>query len=153
VYINIAAAGDDIYRRLCKALGADHLVADPLYATGRARSDNRDSLNEAIEAITRGKTSAEWIDVLNKASVPSGPIYKMNEVFEDAQVKHLAMTRTVPHPVLGDVEVVGQPIELSRTPWSIRRATPEPGEHTDAVLAELGYGAEEIAALHASKVV
>jgi crotonobetainyl-CoA:carnitine CoA-transferase CaiB-like acyl-CoA transferase len=152
-YINIAAAGDDIYRRLCKALGADHLVADPLYATGRARSDNRDSLNEAIEAITRGKTSAEWIDVLNKASVPSGPIYKMNEVFEDAQVKHLAMTRTVPHPVLGDVEVVGQPIELSRTPWSIRRATPEPGEHTDAVLAELGYGAEEIAALHASKVV
>jgi crotonobetainyl-CoA:carnitine CoA-transferase CaiB-like acyl-CoA transferase len=152
-YINIAAAGDDIYRRLCKALGADHLVADPLYATGRARSDNRDSLNEAIEAITRGKTSAEWIDVLNQASVPSGPIYKMNEVFEDAQVKHLAMTRTVPHPVLGDVEVVGQPIELSRTPWSIRRATPEPGEHTDAVLAELGYSAEEIAALHAGKVV
>jgi crotonobetainyl-CoA:carnitine CoA-transferase CaiB-like acyl-CoA transferase len=152
-YINIAAAGDDIYRRLCKALGADHLVADPLYATGRARSDNRDSLNEAIEAITRGKTSAEWIDVLNQASVPSGPIYKMNEVFEDAQVKHLAMTHTVPHPVLGDVEVVGQPIELSRTPWSIRRATPEPGEHTDAVLAELGYSAEEIAALHAGKVV
>jgi crotonobetainyl-CoA:carnitine CoA-transferase CaiB-like acyl-CoA transferase len=152
-YINIAAAGDDIYRRLCKALGADHLVADPLYATGRARSDNRDSLNEAIEAITRGKTSAEWIDALNQASVSSGPIYKMNEVFEDAQVKHLAMTRTVPHPVLGDVEVVGQPIELSRTPWSIRRATPEPGEHTDAVLAELGYSAEEIAALHAGKVV
>jgi crotonobetainyl-CoA:carnitine CoA-transferase CaiB-like acyl-CoA transferase len=85
--------------------------------------------------------------------VPSGPIYKMNEVFADPQVKHLGMTRVVPHKVIGDVEVIGQPIELSRTPWSIRSATPEAGEHTDAVLTELGYSAEEIAALHAGKVV
>jgi crotonobetainyl-CoA:carnitine CoA-transferase CaiB-like acyl-CoA transferase len=152
-YINIAAAGDDIYRRLCRALDADHLATDPLYATGRARSDNRDRLNETIESITRGRTSAAWIEALNKAGVPSGPIYRMNEVFDDPQVKHLNITRTVPHKVLGDVEVVGQPIELSRTPWSIRSATPEPGEHTDAVLAELGYSAEEIASLHAGKVV
>jgi formyl-CoA transferase len=152
-HINIAAAGDDIYRRFCRAIGADHLAADPLFATGRARSANRDALNEAIGAIIRGKTSADWIEALNAAGVPSGPIYAMDQVFADAQVKHLAMTRTVAHPVLGDVEVVGQPIELSRTPWSVRSATPEPGEHTDAVLAELGYGAEEIAALRASKVV
>ena len=152
-YINIAAAGDDIYRRLCKAIAADHLATDPLFATGRARSANRDALNEAIGAITPTKTSAEWIEALNKAGVPSGPIYKMNEVFADPQVKHLAMTRTVQHPVIGDVEVIGQPIELSRTPWSIRSATPEPGEHTDAVLAELGYGADAIAKLRAGKVV
>jgi crotonobetainyl-CoA:carnitine CoA-transferase CaiB-like acyl-CoA transferase len=152
-YINIAAAGDDIYRRLCKALGAEHLAADPLYATGRVRSKNRDALNEAIEAITRGRTSADWIEMLNKAGVPSGPIYKMNEVFADPQVKHLAMTRTVPHKVLGEVEVIGQPIELSRTPWSIRSATPEAGEHTDTVLAELGYSVEEISKLRAGKVV
>ncbi len=152
-YINIAAAGDDIYRRLCKALGADHLAVDPLYATGRVRSQNRDALNEAIGAITVAKTSADWIETLNKAGVPSGPIYKMNEVFADPQVKHLAMTRVVPHGVLGDVEVIGQPIELSRTPWSIRSATPEAGEHTDAVLAELGYSTDEIARLHEGKVV
>jgi crotonobetainyl-CoA:carnitine CoA-transferase CaiB-like acyl-CoA transferase len=152
-YINIAAAGDDIFRRLCKALGAEHLQADPLFATGRARSDNRDTLNEAIEAITRGKGSAAWIEALNQASVPCGPIYSMNEVFADPQVKHLGMTRIVPHQVLGDVEVIGQPIELSRTPWSIRSATPEPGEHTDNVLTELGYSQEEIARLHAGKVV
>jgi crotonobetainyl-CoA:carnitine CoA-transferase CaiB-like acyl-CoA transferase len=85
--------------------------------------------------------------------VPCGPIYKMNEVFADPQVKHLGITRTVPHKVLGDVEVIGQPIELSRTPWSIRSASPEPGEHTDAVLTELGYSADEIAALHAARVV
>jgi crotonobetainyl-CoA:carnitine CoA-transferase CaiB-like acyl-CoA transferase len=152
-YINIAAAGDDIYRRLCKALSAEHLASDPLYATGRARSQNRDALNEAIGAITRAKTSSDWIEALNKAGVPSGPIYRMNEVFADPQVKHLGMTRTVPHKVLGDVEVVGQPIELSRTPWSIRSATPEAGEHTDTVLGELGYSLEEIAALHAEEVV
>ena len=152
-YINIAAAGDDIYRRLCKALGAEHLFSDPMYLTGRARSQNRDSLNEAIGALTVAKTSADWIEALNKAGVPSGPIYKMNEVFADPQVKHLGMTRVVPHPVLGDVEVIGQPIELSRTPWSIRSATPEAGEHTDAVLTELGYSAEEIARLHEGKVV
>ncbi len=152
-YINIAAAGDDIYRRLCKALGAEHLFSDPMYSTGRARSQNRDSLNEAIGAFTVAKTSADWIETLNKAGVPSGPIYKMNEVFADPQVKHLGMTRVVPHPVLGDVEVIGQPIELSRTPWSIRSATPEAGEHTDAVLTELGYSAEEIARLHEGKVV
>jgi crotonobetainyl-CoA:carnitine CoA-transferase CaiB-like acyl-CoA transferase len=152
-HINIAAAGDDIYRRLCKALGAEHLITDPLFATGQARSDNRDQLNETIEAITRGRTSAEWIEALNKASVPSGPIYRMNEVFADPQVKHLNITRTVPQTVLGDVEVIGQAIELSRTPWSVRSAAPELGEHTDAVLAELGYSADEIAALHARKVV
>ena len=115
--------------------------------------DNRDALNEAIGAITRDKTSADWIEALNMASVPSGPIYKMNEVFADPQVEHLAMTRVVPHAVLGEVEVVGQPIELSRTPWSIHSASPEPGEHTDTVLAELGYEPKEIAALRASNVV
>jgi len=152
-HINIAAAGNDIYQRCCKALDAPHLANDPLFVSGKSRSDNRDALNEAIEAITRTRTSAEWIERLNAAGVPSGPIYRMNEVFEDPQVRHLKITRTVPHKVLGDVEVVGQAVELSRTPWSVRSATPEPGEHTDAVLTELGYGAAEIAALRQKKVV
>jgi crotonobetainyl-CoA:carnitine CoA-transferase CaiB-like acyl-CoA transferase len=152
-YINIAAAGNDIYNRLCRALGAPQLATDARFTTGKLRLENREILNETIEAITRGKTSAQWIDKLNAEGVPSGPIYKMNEVFDDPQVKHLGITRKVPHKVLGDVEVIGQAIELSRTPWSIRSATPEPGEHTDAVLSELGYGEAEIAALHAAKVV
>src|ERR1700733_4502565 len=152
-YINIAAAGDDLFRRLCKAINTNEWATDPRYATGRARSENRDALNEAIGAITRHKTSADWIEALNKAGVPSGPIYKMNEVFADPQVKHLAMTRTVPHKVLGEVEVIGQPIELSRTPWSVRSATPEAGEHTDAILSELGYSTDEIARMRGGKVV
>ena len=152
-YINIAAAGNEIYRRLCEALERPELAGDPRYATGKARSDNRDALNAEIEVITRGRTSADWIEALNKAGVPSGPIYKMNEVFDDPQVRHLGITRTVQHPVLGNVEVIGQAIELSRTPWSVRSATPEAGEHTDAVLGELGYSAGDIAGLRAKKVV
>jgi len=152
-HINIAAAGDDIYRRCCKALDAPQLASDPDFATGAVRSRNRDRLNEAIEAITRSRTSADWIERLNAAGVPCGPIYKMNEVFADPQVQHLGIARSVPHKVLGAVEVIGQAVELSRTPWSIRSATPEAGEHTDAILAELGYAASDIEKLRAAKVV
>jgi crotonobetainyl-CoA:carnitine CoA-transferase CaiB-like acyl-CoA transferase len=152
-HINIAASGDDIYRRFCKAVDAPQLLDDPRYATGGERSKNRDALNAAIGEIIKGRSSAAWIDALNAAGVPCGPIYKMNEVFADPQVKHLNITRKVPHKALGDVEVIGQPIELSRTPWSIRSATPEAGEHTGEILAELGYAAADIDSLRAKKVV
>ena len=152
-HINIAAAGDEIFARFCKALDAPEMASDPAYATGTARSDNRDRLNAAIEAITRTRPSAEWIERLNKAGVPSGPINHINEVFDDPQVKHLNITRRVPHKVLGEVEVVGQAIELSRSKWSVRSATPEQGEHTDAILSELGYAAADIAHLHETGVV
>ena len=152
-HINIAASGNEIYGRFCKAIGAPELAADPDFATGAQRSKNRARLNAAIAAVTRTRGSAEWIERLNAAGVPCGPINRIDQVFADPQVQHLNVTRRVPHPVLGEVEVVGQAVELSRTPWSVRSATPEAGEHTDAVLAELGYGKAEIAALRARKVV
>ncbi len=152
-YMNIGAAGEAIYRRFCKVLDAPALATDPGFATNADRSKNRARLNEAIGAITRHRTTAEWIDLLNEAGVPCGPIYSLDQVFADPQVKHLNITRHVQHEVLGDVEVVGQAVELSRTPWSVRSATPEPGEHTDAILRELGYGDAEIAGLRERKVV
>jgi crotonobetainyl-CoA:carnitine CoA-transferase CaiB-like acyl-CoA transferase len=152
-YMNIGAAGEAIYRRFCKVIDAPLLASDPDFATNADRSKNRARLHEAISAITRGRTTAAWIDLLNQAGVPCGPIYRMDEVFADPQVRHLNITRQVRHKVLGDVEVVGQAIELSRTPWSVRSASPEPGEHTDDVLRELGYDAAEIAGLRERKVV
>ncbi|MDE2517301.1 MAG: CoA transferase [Rhodospirillales bacterium] len=152
-HINIAASGDDIFRRFCKAMGKPELAADPAYATGRARSTNRDALNAVIAEMTRSDTSANWIAKLNAAGVPCGPIYKMNEVFADPQVQHLGIVRHVQHPTLGDQAVIGQPITLSRSEWSIRSASPEPGADTDAILGELGYDKGEIAALHAAKAV
>jgi crotonobetainyl-CoA:carnitine CoA-transferase CaiB-like acyl-CoA transferase len=152
-YMNIGAAGEAIYQRFCKVINAPQLANDPDFATNADRSKNRTRLHEAISAITRERTTAAWIDLLNESGVPCGPIYQMNEVFADPQVKHLNITRHVQHKTLGDVEVVGQAVELSRTPWSVRTATPEPGEHTDAVLHELGYDDAAIAGLRERKAV
>src|SRR4051812_42768241 len=152
-YMNIGAAGEAIYQRFCKVIDAPELATDPAFATNAARSENRGRLNEAISAITRKRTTAAWIELLNEAGVPCGPIYRMNEVFADPQVKHLNISRHVQHKVLGDVEVVGQAVELSRTPWSVRSASPEPGEHTDEILHDLGFDHTTIAALREHKVV
>ena len=152
-HINIAAAGNDIYRRLCVALGQPELADHPDYNTDKKRSANRKPLNAAISEVTRTKTSADWIDSLNQAGVPSGPIYQMDEVFADPQVQHLNLTRKIPHPTLGNVEVIGQPIELSRSKWEIRTPTPEAGEHTDTILANLGYDPAAIAGLRERRVV
>ncbi|HXW27102.1 MAG TPA: CoA transferase [Xanthobacteraceae bacterium] len=152
-HINIAAAGTHIYRRFCEAIGAPQLIDHPDYATDKLRSKNRAGMNKAIAEITRSKSSREWIDILNKAGVPCGPIYKMDEVFADPQVRHLHMAAPVHHPRLGDIEVVAQAVELSRTPSGVRYPTPEKGEHTDEVLGELGFDAAAIADLRKHKVV
>jgi crotonobetainyl-CoA:carnitine CoA-transferase CaiB-like acyl-CoA transferase len=152
-HINIAAAGEVMFARLCKAMGFPELIDDPHYKTGPARSANRAALNERIAEVTRTDSSAAWVDRLNAAEVPCGPIYAMNEVFADPQVKHLGMAQAVEHPTLGRTELVGQAIKLSRTPAKLETATPAFGEHTDEVLGELGYDASKISDLRARKVV
>jgi crotonobetainyl-CoA:carnitine CoA-transferase CaiB-like acyl-CoA transferase len=152
-HINVAAAGQHMFERLCAAIGAEQLIGQPEFAHEEGRSKNRAALNAAIVERTRQKSSREWIDALNTAGVPCGPIYKMNEVFDDPQVRHLRMAAPVHHPRLGDIAVVAQPVELTRTPSSIRTATPEKGEHTEEVLCGLGYDERAIARLRAAKVV
>ncbi len=152
-HINIAAAGNEIYRRLCSALGRDDLVAHPDYATDTARSRNRKALNAEIEAVTHGRSSADWIEALNAAGVPCGPINSMDQVFADPQVQHLGMAREVMHPTRGKVGLVGQAISMSRSTWEVRNTTPEAGEHTDAILSEIGIDAAAIADLRARKIV
>jgi formyl-CoA transferase len=152
-HINIAAAGQHIYRRLCEALEAPQLLTHPDYATDALRSKNRAGLNQAICHITRHKPSAAWIDILNRAGVPCGPIYRIDEVFADPQVRHLGMAAKVHSDKLGDIEVVDQPIDLSRTPSTMRSATPEKGAHTGEVLRELGYSDAEIEGLRQRKIV
>ncbi|MGI4800054.1 MAG: CaiB/BaiF CoA transferase family protein [Janthinobacterium lividum] len=152
-YVNIAAAGDVIWKRLAVALGLSELVDDPRFASGKARSDNRHVLNTLLTEVTRTRSSAEWVDTLEAAEVPCGPIYSMDQVFADPQVKHLGMAQTVTHKELGEIALVNQAIKLSRTPAKLETAIGALGADTDAVLAELGRTPEQIAALHEQGVV
>ena len=152
-HINIAASGDTIFARLCREFGFPELIDDPHYKTGEARSANRAALNERIAAVSRTQSSATWVARLEAAEVPCGPIYAMDEVFADPQVKHLGMAQAVEHATLGRIEIVGQAIKLSRTPAKLETATAGLGEHTDAVLAELGYEPGAIASLRDRKVI
>jgi formyl-CoA transferase len=142
-HINIAASGK-LFERLCKALGAPELLANPDYADYKSRSKNRAALNAAINAYTARRTSAEWIEALNEAGVPCGPIYTIDKMFADPQVQALNMAQPLVHPRLGRQHVVGQGVNLSRTPARIRRYAPDAGEHTREILEEYGYDASAI---------
>ena len=152
-HINIAAAGEHLFGRLCRAIGAEEFLDDPRFHDGHARYENRDPLNEAIEAYTRKESSAHWVDLLNEAGVPCGPIYTVDQTFADPQVRHLEMEQAVEHPALGAVRVIDHAVNMSRTPPAMRRASPEAGEHTGEVLLEAGYSAVEIEDFRAREIV
>jgi crotonobetainyl-CoA:carnitine CoA-transferase CaiB-like acyl-CoA transferase len=152
-YINIATAGGKIWERCAEAIGAPDLPTRPEYTTAPARSKNRDALNAEINACTEKKTTETWVRELNAAGVPCGPIYPIDQMFEDDQVKHLGIAQDVPNAENRPIRLVGQPFTLSRTPSRMAAPPPEVGEQTDEILAEFGYGADEIAALRQDKVV
>ena len=153
-HINIAATGQRMWERLCRAIDAPELIDDPRYATNADRSANRDALNAAIGAKLGGRTSAEWVAIFNEAGVPCGPIYSVDEMFADPHVRHLGMAWSVESPPLGRrIDLVAQPVTLSRTPSGIAAHPPECGEQTDEILSGIGYGADDIARLRRDGVV
>ncbi len=152
-HINIASTGQVMWERLCKSIGLPELIDHPDYKTGALRSKNRDAINAALEAKTVARTSAEWIDLFEQAGVPSGPIYNIDQVFADEQVKHLGIAQDAKKPNGESQTFVGQPFALSRTPSRIVATPPEQGQHTDEVFKEFGFADDEIAALHAAKAV
>jgi crotonobetainyl-CoA:carnitine CoA-transferase CaiB-like acyl-CoA transferase len=153
-HINIASAGQAIYERFCKAVNADHLITNPNYVDGESRSTNRDALNAEINAIIKQRDSESWVDMLNEAGVPCGPIYSIDEVFADPQVKHLGAAESVYSPDRDEeIELVAQSIKLSRTPSRLEVGPPMRGEHTDEVLDEFGYSAAQIAGFKTRTVI
>jgi crotonobetainyl-CoA:carnitine CoA-transferase CaiB-like acyl-CoA transferase len=145
-HINIAVTGQVMWERFCRAIGRDDLIAHEDYASSVSRSRNRDALGEEIAAVMRRKPADYWVARFNELGVPCGPINSVDQVFADPQVQHLGIAQTVHSAALGrDLTLVGQPVELSATPSSLQLPTPEPGEHTEEILAEAGYTAEEIA--------
>ena len=153
-HINIAASGDRLWERFCKAIGAPELITHPEHLTGALRSKHRKAVNERIGAITRKKPSLHWLAALNEAGVPCGPINTIDQTFAEPQVKHLGIAKSVRHPALGRIKVVGQPIHMTKAPQPDElRPTPDMGQHTDEVLGELGYDAAAIRGFREREVI
>jgi crotonobetainyl-CoA:carnitine CoA-transferase CaiB-like acyl-CoA transferase len=152
-HINVAAGSDDMFARLCRALGAEHLIAEPAFRDLKSRSRNRVSLNTMLQERLALHDSAYWMARFEALGVAGGPIYTMDQVFADPQVRHNAMAVEVEHPQLGRISLVNQPVRLSRTPHAIRSATPACGAHTDRILHDLGFDEAHIASLRARHVI
>jgi len=152
-HINIAAAGQVMWERTCEALGAPELIDREDMKNGALRSKNRVAVNAEINKRTPGKTSDEWIEIFNRVGVPWGPIYSIDQVFADEQVKHLGAAIAGKKPDGSEQVFVAQPFKMSRTPTHIDRTPPQQGEHTDEVLAEFGFTDAEVADLHKVQAV
>jgi crotonobetainyl-CoA:carnitine CoA-transferase CaiB-like acyl-CoA transferase len=148
-HINIAPFGEPMWRKLCGILDVLEIATDPRFATLKDRIAHRGALNQLIDAATRRQSSAYWIERLNAESIPCGPIYSVDQVFADPQVVHLAMTGRVQHPRLGEMDLVAQPITMSRSTSRFDSAAPERGQHTADILVELGLDTAEIDAARA----
>lgn len=154
-FINLAAIGQTMWKRLCVALDAPELIDEPGFGSDPERVQNRALVNAAVGAAFKARSTADWTERLLKAGVPCGPIYTVDHMFEDPQVKHLGIARPMHHPELGDIEVVGLPMQFSRHPrdQGPLRPAPHQGDQTELILSGLGYSPERIAELRAQFVV
>ncbi len=152
-WINIGPSAR-LWGATCRTLGAPELIDDPRFATAHARNEHRAELAELIQTAFARRPAHEWIDALQAAGVPTGPIKTVPEVLDDdPHVRARDMVVEVEHPIIGRMKTLGVPVKLSETPGAVTRAAPTLGQHTDEILAELGYAPDEIAHLRAGKVV
>ena len=152
-FINIGVGGDGQWRAFCKVIGRPELGEHPNYAKGANRTRNRPAITALLQPIFATRTSADWLAALEAAGVPAGPIYRVDEVFADPQVRHLGIAAPLHDPERGEIRVVGQAVGLSRTPASVVRSVPEAGEHTQDILGEIEYSDDEIACLRERKII
>jgi formyl-CoA transferase len=142
--INLAVAGETIWRRFVEAVDKREWLEMHEFKDAKQRLKNRDYLNKLIEEVTISKTSDEWVEKLEKVGVPCGPINSIDKVFSDPQVKHLGIAQSVDTIPFGQTELVGQPFNLSRSPSIMKQRPPEKGEHNADVLLDLGFSNEEL---------
>ena len=152
-YITLGAANDRLFHRLCDLLGHPEWATDPAFANDTARVKNQRDLAARIEAVTEGAPRAHWLAALEGRDIPCGPINTYAEVLEDPHVRAREMVIETDHPTLGWVRTLGTPLKLSETPLTPGRPAPLLGQHTDEVLAEVGFGTEEIVRFRIAGVV
>jgi crotonobetainyl-CoA:carnitine CoA-transferase CaiB-like acyl-CoA transferase len=152
-YVNIAGPSGRLLRHFCEVIGLPELPSDPRFSNGVLRSQNRAELNALVAERLVTRTTAEWVADLNEAGVPCGPVYSMDEVFADPQVEHLSMVTPTGHHALGSIDLVRNPVSMGEEFSTVRTPSPDAGEHTDGVLAELGMSADEIDELRQRGIV
>ena len=151
--IAIAVGSERQWPRLCAAIGAPELARDPRFATNGDRVEGRAALRPVLAARFATRSTADWLAALDAADIPCGPINDVLAAFASPEAEALGMTVELEHPAWGVIRQVGVPFQLSATPASVRTAPPALGEHTDEVLAELGYDAAEVARLRRAGIV
>ena len=149
----VAVGNDGQYRALCKVIGRPDLAEDERFSTAGNRNRNREMLIPQVAEAMLARTMTEWVELLEAANVPCGPIYNMQQVFEDPQVRHREMQVSLPHSAGVNAPGLANPIRLSDTPIRYQHSAPTLGEHTDEVLEGLGYDAARIAALRKDGVL
>jgi crotonobetainyl-CoA:carnitine CoA-transferase CaiB-like acyl-CoA transferase len=149
----IAGGNDEIWRRLCRVIGRPELADDPRYATNKERVMRYDDVRAELEGALATRPRGEWVRELTAAGVPCGSVREISEVLADPQLAAREMVAEVQHPTIGTARVINSPVKLSETPPSVRTAPPTLGQHTTAVLHELGYDTAQIDALKSARVV
>lgn len=152
-HLNLAVGNDDMWQRLCRALGLPELGEDPRFRKAPDRLRHRAEMDAILTAALAKRPAAEWVAALNAAGVASGPIFTVDQVFADPQVVEAGLVHALTHPVWGPHKVLGVPVRLSRTPARVRTPAPLPGADTRETLGELGYTEAAIDALLADGVV
>jgi len=151
--MNIAVGTETMWKNFCRVIGSPDLEKDKRFQRNNDRVKNRSELNPLIEGALARKTQKEWVDALNQAGIPCGPIYSLDQVFKDPQVLHQKMFMEVDHPRAGKIPMTGLPVQLSENSPEVTLPPPLLGEHTGEVLEKFGFSGEEVQHLFAEKIV
>src|SRR5688572_6938468 len=152
-HFTVGAANNNLWPRFAKLLGLDHLVADPRFDSVPNRLKHRAELEPLVESVTRHHPRSHWLALCEEAGIPAGPIYTVPEALADKHAQARGMVQTLQHPQVGAVKVLGNPVKMSATPPTMRKASPTLGEDNDAVFGELGYTAAELKDFKARGVI